>query len=65
MDSLLRGVIYIWSIGDHTGISSIKSKDSRLPVVPIHPKIQNCVLKAWLSGEHQKGSCADQIFSPS
>lgn len=61
----LRGVISIWSIGDHTGISSIKSKDSRLPKVSIRSEIQNCVLKPWLSGERQKGSCADQIYSSS
>lgn len=61
---VLEGVVYVWSIGEHTGISSIKWKDSRLPVVPIHPKIQNCVLKPWLSRERSRQLCwADfQLF---
>lgn len=60
---VLEGVVCVWSIGEHAGISSIKSK---IPASSgsIHPKIPTSVLKAWLSRE-RRGSCAGQIFSSS
>lgn len=34
-ERVLLGVMYDRSIGDHAGISSIKTQDSKPPVVPI------------------------------